>query len=229
MFHYMQAYTLNYFLMTQHRDVAKKILHALRRDEYDDKDWEKLTGRPLSQWNSLWHIALDSYCDKKVLQHYPVKCPVSKPDDGYHQCQVYGHGYSTKLWHAAPTKIGTVPWWHRTEALGDANDGSADDSDSSDDDSSDPAVIHAAAVAAANGLPMAATDLGEPDLGEADEMAAHTADVQFKEDLDLQGMREDRVNEDAMNDGNRLVDALEFEDRQIDQGMRNLGPQGISK
>ena len=228
-FHYMQAYTLNYFLMTQHRDVAKKILHALRRDEYDDKDWEKLTGRPLSQWNSLWHIALDSYCDKKVLQHYPVKCPVSKPDDGYHQCQVYGHGYSTKLWHAAPTKIGTVPWWHRTEALGDANDGSADDNDSSDDDSSDPAVIHAAAVAAANGLPMAATDLGEPDLGEADEMAAHTADVQFKEDLDLQGMREDRVNEDAMNDGNRLVDALEFEDRQIDQGMRNLGPQGISK
>lgn len=227
-FHYMQAYTLNYFLMTQHRDIAKKILHALRHDKYNDKDWEKLTGRPISQWNSLWHIALDSYCDKKILQHYPVKCPASKPDDGYHQCQIYGHGYSTKLWHAAPTKIGTVPWWHRTEALGDANDRNADDDISSHDDSDDPAVIRAAAVATANGLPMA-TDLGEPDLGEADEIAAHTADVQFRKDSDLQGMREERVNEDAMNDGNRLVDALEFEDRQIDQGLRNLGPQGNSE
>merc|ERR1712216_786850 len=196
-------------------------------DVYDEKEWKKLTGRTIEEWNDLWHIALDSYCDKKHLQNYPVTCPKSKPDDGYRQCQVFGHGYSTHLWHASPVKPGTVPWWHRT--LGDSKDTSKDE-----DDSNDPAVARAAARAEANGLPMASdtdaeateadTDLGEPDLGEADEVAAEDAD----DDMDLEGMREERVNEDAMVDANKLVDALELEDKEIDLGMRNLGPQGKS-
>ena len=141
-FHYMQAYTLNYFLMTKHRSVARKILHELRHDRYNDTRWEEITGKRIDDWNSLWHIALDQYCSKTRPQHYPVKCPASKPDDGFHNCVVAGHGYSKQLWHTAAVLKGNKPVHAGIyeEKLGDANSdddepdlGESDDMGASDD------------------------------------------------------------------------------------------------
>jgi len=147
-FHYMQAYSLNYFLMTEHRPVAHKILHELKHNRYNDTLWEEMTGKHIDTWNSLWHISLDQYCSKTRPQHYPLKCPASKPDDGFHKCTVVGHGFSKKLWHTAlqvkkPVHAGI----YEENKLGDAEgDDDADEPDlgESDDASEEEAdQVHA--------------------------------------------------------------------------------------
>jgi len=101
-FHYMQAYTFQYFLATRHLSTLRKVLAALRANTYKRKNWAQITGKPVAEWNRLWHIALGEYCSKAAIQTYPVKCPSAMPNDGQKSCVVVGHGYSHKLWHVTP-------------------------------------------------------------------------------------------------------------------------------
>lgn len=100
-FHYMRAYTLNYFLATQHMPVLQTILKLLRNDTYRESQWENVTGKSISEWDTLWHNAIRDYCNPKKIQVYPWECPVTDEDDKYASCALTGHGYSTTLWNTA--------------------------------------------------------------------------------------------------------------------------------
>lgn len=98
-FHYMEGYTLNYFLATQHIDVLRKILKHLRHDDYDADKWKNETGKTIDEWSELWKAALKEFCDSSHTQEYPTKC--LQDGDNFPTCSVHGHGYHTKLWHTA--------------------------------------------------------------------------------------------------------------------------------
>jgi len=100
-FHYMQAYTLMYFMGTKHRDTLRSVLQRIRAGTYDVDSWESMTGKNVAEWNSLWKAELKNYCSPAVHQRYEQHCPLRKPDDGMHSCHTQGHGFHPQLWHTS--------------------------------------------------------------------------------------------------------------------------------
>jgi len=97
-FHYMMAYTFQYFMATKHRSTLRKVLKQLRANTYKLENWAEITGKPVAEWNRLWHESIREYCSKTKIQKYPWTCPAPK-SQLHSSCSTIGHGYSKRLWH----------------------------------------------------------------------------------------------------------------------------------
>lgn len=186
-FHYMRAYSFNYFMMTEHLDAVRNVLRQVRNYTYDVHQFPKLTGKSVAQWDGLWHKAMKSYCSRHEVQHYPWTCPELQETEDYGHCQLIGQGYHKTLWHSERNSHGlaisavrrrrTVVHMGVGTKLGQSQE---QDSDGSDEDQEDDEDY---------------SDEEDTDLGEAGGMTSMGAELKdVKEDVADEKPSNERLN-----------------------------------